>query len=415
MGNSQKNEAGKTLDNVILGTAMSALQSETALGNKKRHDWFGLKAKDGATLEQTIEHEKHMAEDAELIAEHSQLYRFSCDWAKLQLKPYAPFDKKEVKRYREFLGRLKDKGVKTMLVMHHFASPIWFSKKKGFEILESLSVFTDYARQLMDKFGDLVDYWNTFNEPTTLVYLGYLSGEAPPYKKWRLDKTIKVLKNIKKIHNEVYEDFKKKGSQPIGISNNTMTFYAFDFWGYLPSQLANYFYNQKIPREINKNVDFIGLAHYGKVGLNPRPMTPMLCRNPLILEGKEYDKMFEKDPTAFKDMLLLFSEMFDKPIFITETGYCTSAIQEVNGEDKPRVKYIKETLRAVKEALDEGADIRAYILWSTFDNFELALGPSYKYGIIAVDKDMNRKPKESAKFYRKLIMAENREEMLSEN
>jgi 6-phospho-beta-glucosidase len=114
-------------------------------------------------------------------------------------------------------------------------------------------------------------------------------------------------------------------------------------------------------------------------------------------------------------MIMHFSEMFDKPIFITETGYCTSPSQELDGNDQHRIDYIKDTLKSVKEALDAGADILGCIYWSIFDNFELALGKNYKYGLIEVDSNQNRSPKESARFYQSLINSKNREGLLSEH
>ncbi len=434
MGDSERaNEKGngkKTLDDIILGVATSALQIENAVDGAKEHDWHKLKALDGSVLENNIEHDTHMGEDAELIAKYSQLYRFSCDWAKLQEAPFSDFDKKEVERYRKFLGTLKDKGVETMLVMHHFASPMWFSdieesdesgkkqfKRGGFEKLENLPVFKDYAKKLKETFGDLVDYWNTFNEPTTLVYLGYISGEAPPYKTNRWGKALEVLKNIKRFHDEVYDEFKKdpNSETPIGISNNTISFYPLNPLSSLPSRFINWLYNKRIPKKLNEKVDFIGLAHYGKVGLNPKPKTAIYDGPFLEAREKKTDKMFEKDPKAFKDMIMHFSEMFDKPIFITETGYCTSPSQELDGNDQHRIDYIKDTLKSVKEALDAGADILGCIYWSIFDNFELALGKNYKYGLIEVDSNQNRSPKESARFYQSLINSKNREGLLSEH
>jgi beta-glucosidase len=52
----------------------------------------------------------------------------------------------------------------------------------------------------------------------------------------------------------------------------------------------------------------------------------------------------------------------------------------------------------VAQARAEGADVRGYIHWSAFDNFEWSEGYGPKFGLIAVDrdKDFTRVPKPSA-------------------
>jgi beta-glucosidase len=55
-------------------------------------------------------------------------------------------------------------------------------------------------------------------------------------------------------------------------------------------------------------------------------------------------------------------------------------------------------LAATAQARDEGVDIRGYLHWSAFDNFEWAEGYRPKFGLIAVDRvnGFTRTPKPSA-------------------
>ena len=54
-------------------------------------------------------------------------------------------------------------------------------------------------------------------------------------------------------------------------------------------------------------------------------------------------------------------------------------------------------LRAVHAALLQGVDVRGYIHWSLFDNFEWLEGYRPKFGLVAVDRATQaRKPKPSA-------------------
>ena len=56
------------------------------------------------------------------------------------------------------------------------------------------------------------------------------------------------------------------------------------------------------------------------------------------------------------------------------------------------------------QAAKEGVDIRGYMLWSAFDNFEWNEGYGPRFGIIHIDYDtLERTPKKSAYWYKSLI------------
>jgi beta-glucosidase len=79
------------------------------------------------------------------------------------------------------------------------------------------------------------------------------------------------------------------------------------------------------------------------------------------------------------------------PLYVTENGIATE-------DDKERVAYLHTHLAAVAQAIREGVDVRGYLHWSAFDNFEWSEGYGPKFGLIAVDHDSDfaRIPKPSA-------------------
>ena len=73
-------------------------------------------------------------------------------------------------------------------------------------------------------------------------------------------------------------------------------------------------------------------------------------------------------------------------------------------QDPLRVGYLREHLRAAREAIDRGVDLRGYFAWSLLDNFEWSLGFSKRFGIVHVDfETLERTPKASARFYSEVI------------
>ena len=53
-------------------------------------------------------------------------------------------------------------------------------------------------------------------------------------------------------------------------------------------------------------------------------------------------------------------------------------------------------MAALAQAVAEGVDVRGYLHWSAFDNFERSEGYRPRFGLIAVEEDFSRVPKPSA-------------------
>ena len=101
------------------------------------------------------------------------------------------------------------------------------------------------------------------------------------------------------------------------------------------------------------------------------------------------------------------------PLYISENGTFGYDEKEVNGmvEDPHRVGYIKNFMREVLHANEDGYDVKGYYIWTLLDNFEWASGYSSKYGICSVDPiTLDRKMKRSALEYKKIIQTKSIED-----
>ncbi len=375
----------------LWGTSTSALQIETA----GPHDWRGLKGEDGSILERTIAHDLCMKEDAEIISSLGNAYRFSMDWSKIQERPYSQLNPDVVESYRDFIGSLKDKGTKIMLVLHHFANPAWFTEGGSWKDAESIDVFNDYSQRIASDFGDLVDIWNTINEPNVYAGLSHISGEFPPHKRRRLLSAYKILCNMGSAHEASYRSIKEVSETPVGATMNTMDFYGDSLLGKIGADVVDLvsvdFTSSKF-----SNCDFFGINYYGKILFDPLPVMAIDSSERLDEKGLEHDKMFQYHPSGLADVLMRFHKKYGKPLFVTENGCCTD-------DDEQRKRSIRDHLISAHDVLSRGVDLRGYFHWSTFDNFELHLGMSYRFGLVDVDlKTMTREPKPSAAYYSKI-------------
>lgn len=72
--------------------------------------------------------------------------------------------------------------------------------------------------------------------------------------------------------------------------------------------------------------------------------------------------------------------------------------------DAMRVNYYRSYLMELKVAIDEGANVTGYFVWSLLDNFEWLSGYTSRFGIVYVDyKDLTRHPKLSAYWFKELL------------
>jgi beta-glucosidase len=93
---------------------------------------------------------------------------------------------------------------------------------------------------------------------------------------------------------------------------------------------------------------------------------------------------------------------------ITENGAAFPDVVTDDGHihDEQRVDYLRRHLTAVTEAIEGGADVQGYFLWSLMDNFEWAHGYAKRFGIVRVDHDTQvRTWKDSAHWYRDVVAA----------
>jgi beta-glucosidase len=93
---------------------------------------------------------------------------------------------------------------------------------------------------------------------------------------------------------------------------------------------------------------------------------------------------------------------------VTENGAAYVDVVSEDGlvHDVERTEYVRQHLTAVRHAIDAGADVQGYLLWSLLDNFEWAWGYERRFGIVHVDYPTQRRTiKDSGRFYASVIKA----------
>ena len=154
-------------------------------------------------------------------------------------------------------------------------------------------------------------------------------------------------------------------------------------------------------------LDFFGLNCYARVLVSTDA-------NEVQQEIKRAGGNFQQNgqefyPKSVYDALKMVKQDFigNLPVMITENG--TSKQLEgldEKGEcnDEHRIRYIEGFLKYIKQAMDEGIDVRGYYVWTLMDNWEWTAGSSTPFGLIHCDfSTQKRTYKKSAYWYREVI------------
>ncbi len=99
------------------------------------------------------------------------------------------------------------------------------------------------------------------------------------------------------------------------------------------------------------------------------------------------------------------------PIVISENGLGAFDKKEEDGSihDDYRIEYLKEHLKALARAIQEGCEVLAYCTWSFTDLLSWLNGYQKRYGFIYVDREeeegapMTRYKKDSYAWYKEVI------------
>lgn len=378
----------------IFGTSTSAGQIETAFD----HAWEGMKTYDGHIFRETTEHEKHVDSDIEIIAGLAPHYRMSLMWSKLQPHAYAPLLASEVLRYRYLMTKLKERGVTVMLVIDHWVHPRWFNELGGWAAKASVGVWVDFASKLISEFGEFVDFWNTFNEPNLFTTFSTVLGEFPPFKKNILS-ALFMIRNMNEAHEHVYEIIKTcHPHAKVGVSYNTVYFESNNLLGVIPARIAKWWY-QDFLNSFFRTSDFTGISYYARLAFDPFPVTALYTPEKIARLGRESDDIWDYYPAGLAAIVRDFWAERKKPVIITENGICTS-------DDSKRIRAISDYMGVLHGLLQENIPIIGYYHWSTWDNFEWTLGPTFKFGLYHCDPVTKvRKEKPSAAYYRELAFS----------
>lgn len=405
------------------------------------------KVYEGHTGKIACDHYHRYKEDVQIMKELSlKAYRFSVSWPRIIPNGTGEVNLKGIEFYSNLIDELIKNGITPYMTLFHWDLPQVLHERGGWLNPEIPYWFEEYAKVIAKYFGDRVKYFFTINEPQCVVSLGYETGIHAPGLKMSARDTVRAMHNALKAHGLAAKVLREnvEGAK-IGCAPTGSNFYPYDEsntadveaarrkmfeivpednWGWSASWWNDPVFFGKYPQDglekvgkylpegweddmsiICQPLDFIGYNLYNgtpiKAGENGEPQVVKFA------EGYPHTDMnWPVTPQALKWLVKFLYERYKLPVYITENGVaCTDSISlDSKVHDPNRIDFLNRYLLALKEAIDEGAEVDGYFEWSLMDNYEWACGYSRRFGIVYVDYTTQKRTiKDSGYWYKKVI------------
>jgi beta-glucosidase len=442
-------ESFKFPDSFLWGAATSAYQIEgsTLADGAGSNIWHrfshtpGL-TENGDTGDTACDHYRRYRSDVGLMAElRLNAYRFSIAWARVLPDGIGQVNEKGIDFYSRLVDALLETGITPNVTLYHWDLPSALDDLGGWLNRDIAGWFADYANVMFEALGDRVKMWATINEPWVISDGGYLYGKLAPGHRNLFEAPI-ASHNILRAHGQAVEVFRSSSAANNGriglVVNLEPKYPATDSPedvaataradAYMNRQYLDPVFQKRYPGEmkdifgeawvewssedmnaIAQPIDFVGVNYYtrGVMSHDAERLPERTVRIPQ--EESTYTHIgWEVYPPALTRILLWIKERYGGiPLYITENGAAfPDPPAPVNGmvDDPLRVQYLEGHLRAVRDAMRQGVDVRGYFAWSLLDNFEWSHGYSKRFGIVHVNYEtQERTIKTSGHYYSTVI------------
>jgi beta-glucosidase len=380
-------------------------------------------------------------EDLALLRQlHVSSYRFSIAWPRIQPEGRGPALRAGLDHYGRLVDGLLEAGIRPLPTLYHWDLPQALERRGGWPERDTAGRFADYTEQVVKALGDRVPDWVLLNEPGVFTASGYGQGTHAPGRSdpdafLRATHVANLAQALGFAAARAVRGDLRIGSavslslcEPLGDgeadARAAERLHAFTNLWYLDPLLRGE-YPEAFPgglpgarmgiregdlERLRTPLDFIGMNVYG------RSRVRALDSDPLGLFARVQARAADAAPDADADaerlceLALRLTRRFDRPVLEVTAHGCA-------GDDRPgpdgrirdegRIEFLRAALGALARALEAGADLRSYHVWSLLDGFAWSEGLAARFGLVHVDFPTGRRtPKASAGWYAR-VAAEN--------
>jgi len=368
----------------LWGTATAAHQVE---GGNWNNDWWAWEHAPGTPCVEpsgdACDHYHRYRDDIALLAGLGfNAYRFSLEWSRIDPEE-GEFSPAARDHYLRMAEACREQGLEPVITLHHFTSPRWLAAQGGWAEPAAADRFARFAERSARHLAPFLGRVCTLNEPNIVARIGYLAGVFPPglhdYGRWET-----VTRVLVEAHRKAAEAV--KGEAPtarVGLTLSIRDYQVAEEGA--EERLAELRDADEGPYlEAARGDDFFGVQNYGRERVGRQgPLGPEA--------GVELTMMgYEFWPEGLEATIRRAHQVTGVPVLVTENGIATA-------DDTRRIVFVRRALEGVRRCLGDGLPVEGYCYWSALDNFEWTFGYRPTFGLIAVDRQTQRRtPKPSA-------------------
>ncbi len=381
------------------------------------------------------------------------MYRFQISWSRVVKEGDGEFNEEGIAYYSQFIDELLARGIEPMICLYHFDMPLHLAKDyNGFMSKYVKDAFIRYGKEMVDRFGNRVKYWITFNEQNIFHFRegfhisGYDQGDESIQDLYQIAHNVMIChaEIANYIHettdakiggmlaySEVYpasprpEDIKVAREWDEFVNQTLIECYVNGNYSrqHLAYAKANAIDLGIIDGEMESlaklKSDFMSFSYYSSTTISAKNIPEGTPPNFYLDFGKEANPYIEStewewqiDPLGFRDVLNKLYQRYKVPVFPIENGI---GVRETwDGEnpiqDDYRIDYHKDHIKAMFDSMTEdGVEVIGYLGWGLIDILSSKGDMEKRYGLVYVNrsnhdlKDMKRVPKKSFDWFKNMI------------
>jgi len=410
---------------------------------------------DADTAIDAYDRDRYLADIALMRDAGFDAYRFSISWPRILPRGEGASNQAGIDHYSRFVDDLLAAGIAPLVTLYHWDFPQALHVRGGWHNRDAIAWFADYAAVVFRALGDRAKAFITLNEPYIDLFMMDLIAEnvragRDPWRMTSADfgRQAPAMHNMLTAHAHAVAGFRP--AVPDGTIGVALPLYptipvdpasAEDVAAaQLTDGLLNRWpldavlrgtYPDDVTAALRRHnadfvvpdadlavmkanpVDFVGINFYSPAYVRRDDNHPLGLGWGNQETNPDTVKAFNGPvrPEALHGLLLrLRDEYGNPPVAITETGAGFGDFDEVmEGDivkDPLRTDYVTRHVEATLKARAEGADVRGFLVWSLFDNFEWIQGYERRFGMVHVDfAAQKRTPKQSFYAFRDIVAA----------
>lgn len=364
-------------------------------------------------------------EDLKLLSETGMnSFRTSISWARIfpkgdELEP----NEEGLKFYDEMIDAIIENGMEPLLTISHYEMPLHLATEyNGWYDRKMIDFFVHFAEVLFKRYHGKVKYWILVNQMNMIVHesFNHLGIPADRVEKLREAKyqglhhelvaCSRAVKSAKAIdpslqigmmsyYGNLYPATCRPEDILAALKHNQMEYFCSDILvrGTYPKYAFRFFEEQNMAIEFGEQdeedfkntVDFVTFSFYytriikseNASKEDPGETNPYVQTN---------DWGWGYDPLGLRIALNEYYDRYQLPIMITENGmgFYEELDRNQTIQDDYRVKFLRDHIEQMKEAIYDGVEVLGYYPWGPIDLVSCSSSEmSKRYGFVYVDLD----------------------------